>query len=115
MGRGASPPNGEFDRQDARLAPTTVFDFAWRTRTRSNYGDPAMFYVGTLTPDRSRQYAEAIRLFTAATMFLFEAMIVQRAHGLLRDTAVHFISRDRSRLAEQIMVPRLQTLGLLTP
>ena len=92
-----------------------MFDFAWRTRTRSNYGDPAMFYVGTLTPDRSRQYAEAIRLFTAATMFLFEAMIVQRAHGLLRDTAVHFISRDRSRLAEQIMVPRLQTLGLLTP
>ncbi len=74
-----------------------------------------MFYVGTLTPQRSRQYAEAIRIFTASTMFLFESMIAQRAHAVLRDTAVHFICRDRSRLAEEIMVPRLETLGLLAP
>lgn len=106
-------PNGEFARQDARLPATTVFDFAWRTRTRSNYGDPAMFYVGTLTPERSREYASAIRAFTSATMFLFEAMIAQRARKTLIDSAVHFMSRDRSRLAEDVMVPRLKTLGLL--
>jgi hypothetical protein len=40
-------PNGEYlaprpgdDRDDD-------VDFAWRMRTRSNYGDPAMFDVGT--------------------------------------------------------------------
>lgn len=39
-------PNGEFLRRDRTLRPTTVFDFLWRIRTRSNYGDPAMFYMG---------------------------------------------------------------------
>lgn len=106
-------PNGEFARQDAALAATTVFDFAWRMRTRSNYGDPAMYYVGTLDSTRSRAYAEAIRTWNAATMFVFEAFIAQRARELLEEVAVHFISRDRSKLADGLIVPRLRALGLL--
>jgi hypothetical protein len=106
-------PNGEFARQDGSLAATTVFDFAWRMRTRSNYGDPAMYYVGTLDSFRSRTYAEAIRTWNSATMFVFEALIAQCAPNLLEDVAIHFISRDRSKLADQLIVPRLRTLGLL--
>lgn len=106
-------PNGEYARQDARIRATTVFDFAWRTRTRSNYGDPAMFYVGTLTPDRSRDYASAIRTVTSATMFLFEAMVAQKAKKVLDETATHFTARDRARISDDVIVPRLQTLGLI--
>jgi DNA-binding transcriptional regulator YbjK len=111
--RGAEHPNGEFARQDGALAATTVFDFAWRMRTRSNYGDPAMYYVGTLDAERSRTYAEAVRAWNSATMFVFEALIAQRARQLLEDVAVHFISRDRSKLADELIVPRLRALGLL--
>jgi hypothetical protein len=107
-------PNGERKRQDECLLPTTVFDFTWRMRTRSNYGDPAMFYVGTLTPERAQDYAVAIRTFTGATMFLFEALVSQKARGLVVDAAVHFTSRDRAKIADEVLVPRLQTLGLLS-
>src|SRR5581483_7936916 len=97
-------PNGEYKRQDARLRATTIFDFAWRTRTRSNYGDPAMFYVGTLSPDRSRDYADAIRIVTGATMFLFEAMIAQKAPKILEESATHFTTRDRARISDTVII-----------
>lgn len=112
-GRLDRAPRGEKLRQDLTLEPTTIFEFAWRMRTRSNYGDPAMFYVGTLTPERSREYAEAIRLWTRSTMFVFESFIAQKARTLLVDTAVHFISRDRSRLADAVLGERLRALDLL--
>lgn len=107
--------NGEAGRQDQKLMATTTFDFAWRMRARSNYGDPAMFYVGVLGPERAQAYAAALRTWTNATMFLFEALIAQRSRRVIADAAVHFISRDRSGLADQIIVPRLRTLGLLQP
>jgi len=47
-------------------------------------------------------------------MFLFEALVSQRAKTLLEEAAVHFISRDRSGLAETLIVPRLRNLGPLT-
>ena len=106
-------PAGEAARCDSRLAPTTLFDFAWRMRHRSNYGDPALFYVGALDDHRTRLYAEAVRTWTAATMFLFEALLAQRARPLLEDAAVHFISRDRTDLSKQLIVPRLKALGAL--
>lgn len=106
-------PSGERGRQDRSLLPTTVFDFTWRMRTRSNYGDPAMFYVGTLTPERAREYAEAIRAFTSATMFLFEALTSQKAKQLVVDAAIHFTARDRAKIADQVLVPRLKSLGLI--
>ena len=105
--------NGERARQERKLKPTTVFDFLWRTRTRSNYGDPSLFFVGTLSDDRSVEYCEAIQAFVSATMFVFESLISQRNPQLLEETAVHFISRDRSRISEDVIAPRLRVLGLL--
>jgi len=106
-------PNGEAARQDESLRPTTVFDFAWRMRHRSNYGDPAMFYVGTLTAERALEYATAIRTVTGSTMFLFEALVSQKAKGIVTEAAVHFTSRDRSKIADEVIVPRLRVLGLI--
>jgi hypothetical protein len=106
-------PAGEKKRQDSSLPATTVFDFAWRMRARSNYGDPAMFYVGSLDHTRARAYGDAVRTWTSATMFLFEAFIAQRAKDLVADAAAHFMSRDRSGLADVLIIPRLRTLGLV--
>jgi len=107
-------PNGEAERQDRSLPPTTIFDFAWRMRARSNYGDPAMYYVGSLGPQRAQAYAAAIRTWTNATMFVFEALIAQRARDVVEDAAVHFVSRDHSGIAATLIVPRLRALGLLS-
>jgi len=109
----ARAPGGEKQRQDRSLPATTVFDFAWRMRARSNYGDPAMFYVGALEATRARAYGASVRTWTNATMFLFEALIAQRAKSLLEEAAVHFMSRDRSGLADELIIPRLRTLGLV--
>jgi hypothetical protein len=106
-------PNGESKRQDDKLGATTVFDFTWRMRTRSNYGDPGMFHVGTLTEDRSTAYATAVRSWTTATMGLFEALVAQRAPALLEESAVYFLSRDRSGIGDGLLAPRLRALGLL--
>ena len=72
-----------------------------------------MFYVGTLSADRAQDYAASIRTFTAATMFLFEALLAQKAKKLVSDTAVHFTARDRAQIADQVIVPRLKVLGLI--
>lgn len=109
----ARAPSGEKARQDQRLIATTVFDFAWRMRTRSNYDDPAMFYSGTLDYGRAQAYAAAVRTWTSATMFLFEALIARRAMNVLRDTALHFSQLDRSNMAKTLILPRLQALEAL--
>jgi hypothetical protein len=106
-------PKGERKRRDGSLTATTIFDFAWRMRARSNYGDPAMYYVGSLSHVRARAFAASARTWTYATMFLFEALVAQRAPGVVAEAAVHFISRDRSGLAEKIVLSRLQVLDLL--
>jgi len=58
------------------------------------------------------EYLQAWKIITATTMFLFEAMIASRAPSLLADAADHFISRDRSRLSDEVLVPRLAALGM---
>jgi hypothetical protein len=44
-------------------------------------------------------------------MFLFEAMVSEKARKLVTETAVHFTSRDRAKIADQVLVPRLKALA----
>jgi hypothetical protein len=105
---------GERQRQDQGLEPTTTFDFAWRSRTRSNYGDPSMFYVGSLGDQAAAmRYLQSIRTWTSATMLMFEAFISQRARAALLDAAMHYISRDRTKICDGLLGQRLRTLGVL--
>ncbi|MDP9387493.1 MAG: hypothetical protein M3Q48_06060 [Actinomycetota bacterium] len=104
-------PSGEAARRDRGLRPTTPFDFLWRIRTRSNYGDPAVFYMGALTDAQVLGYLLAIKVITATTMFLFEAMVAHRAPDVFAGAADHFIARDRSGRTDQVLVPRLAALG----
>lgn len=113
--RRAKAPRGEKQRCDQSVPPTTVFNFLWRARTRSNYGDPAMFYMGALGDDDVLAYHRALRRITAGTCFVFEALIAQRAPELLINAATHFITRDRSRLSDDVLLPRLSALGFTPP
>ena len=98
---------------DTRTEATTIFDFMYRSRARANYGDPSMFYMGHLNEHRSRNYLTAVKNVTSTTMFLFEALIAQRAPDTLVNTAIHWMTRDRSGISDQVLKPRLQTLGLI--
>lgn len=109
----ARAPHGLRRSTDADSRATTVFDYLWRNRTRSNYGDPSMFYVGALSQERSVRYVESVRLVTSATMLLFEMLIAQRAPKALEETAIHFISRDRTKITDELLGGRLRAIGLL--
>jgi hypothetical protein len=106
-------PNGYRARLDGTMPPTSVFDFLWRSRTRANYGDPSMFYMGTLTQDRAVRFLRAVRLVTSTTMGLFEMLVGERAKGVLLDAADHFISRDRTHITQAGLAARLVEARLL--
>jgi hypothetical protein len=72
-----------------------------------------MFYVGSLSQERSREYVDSVRMVTSATMLVFETMVSQRAPRTLIDTAVHFMSRDRSQISDLVLGGRMRALGLL--
>lgn len=106
-------PKGYKAKVDQSIPPTTVFDFMWRSRTRANYGDPSMFYVGTLNHDRAKRYLLAVRSVNHATMALFELLVAQRARAVLLDAAGHFISRDRTSITDRTVAARLADASLV--
>lgn len=111
---GGRLPNGTKSRIDDALGPTTIFEFVWRSRTRANYGSPAMFFKGSLgNLDSCVSYVNALKIFSNATMLLFESFIGQRARSTLADAATEFIARDRSRRSDQLVGERLRQLGYL--
>ena len=105
-------PNGEFARQDAALAATTVFDFAWRMPDALKLRGPRDVLRGHARLHTIARVRGGDPDLNTATMFVFEAFIAQRARELLEEVAVHFISRDPSKLADGLIVPRLRALGL---
>jgi len=62
----------------AGLRPTTVFDFLYRLRIRSNYEDADTFILGTMGQTDAREFNEALRLVTASTLYLLELHIAMR-------------------------------------
>lgn len=106
--------NGERAGIDAQLSVTTTFDFVWRSRTRANYGSPAMFFKGSLGDVSSCvAYITALKRYADATMLLFEAFVGQRARATLVDAATEFIARDRSQQSDMLVGRRLRELGYL--
>lgn len=106
-------PKGTLLKLDERSEPTTVFDVLWRSRTRSSYGNPSMFYVGTLDPVRARTLIQSVQLVVEATLLVFEACIAQRAREPLTTAAVHYMSRDKAGITEQTLLRRMRSLGLV--
>jgi len=106
-------PNGTLLKVDKRSEPTTVFDVLWRSRTRSSYGNPSMFYVGTLDPFRAQALTRSVKTVVEATMLIFEACVAQRSRESLAAAAVHYMSRDKTGITDKTLLPRMRALGLV--
>ena len=61
----------------AGLRPTTVFDFLYRLRTRSNYQDIDSFAFSDVTPSDAVDLQQGICHVVYATLFVFETMIAK--------------------------------------
>ena len=60
---------------DAGFRPTTLLDYLYRLRLRSNYEDSTMFTDGPETPSESRQVHGSLCRITSATAFIHELYI----------------------------------------
>ena len=71
---------GEREAVTERTRSHTVFDYLWRLRIRTNYGDPSMFTEGPVDEARSAEvYADLVHL--AASAMLVHELHIQRAVG----------------------------------
>ena len=63
------------------LRPTTVFDFLYRLRVRSNYEDADAFILGTMSQTDAEEFNRGLCALTSTTLFLLELHITARIGG----------------------------------
>src|SRR5207253_767060 len=72
----------------SRLPGTTLFDFLWRLRTRSDYRDARAFLEGVSTADEAVSYLNATTLLCSSTLAVLETIMSQYVgSGILSETA----------------------------
>ncbi|MCH7484104.1 MAG: hypothetical protein IIA90_03025 [Chloroflexi bacterium] len=59
-------------------APTTLFDFLYRMRIRSNYRDTDAFALGASSPAQAGQFYDLVSKVTSATLRFVETLVVGR-------------------------------------
>lgn len=63
------------------LRPTTIFDFLYRLRVRSNYEDADAFILGTMSQADAEEFNNGLCTLTSTTLFLLELHIAARIGG----------------------------------
>jgi hypothetical protein len=80
----ARKPNGDRYRNILRAArleihtelrATTLFDFLWRIRHRSSYGDVGYFVMGQVSDADAQTYLRSLLTFTRQTMLVIEGLV----------------------------------------
>jgi hypothetical protein len=61
-----------------KAQPTTIFDFFYRLRIRSNYMDAESFALGPGSADEARSFYENLTYLTSSSLLLVEALIAAR-------------------------------------
>ena len=91
----------------ATLRPTTLFDFLYRVRIRSNYEDADTFILGTMTTADAQEFNEALCLLTATTLFLLELHIAARLGSQeIRCTIDEFMQADTQGYSQKTIAFR---------
>lgn len=89
----------ERKRVGEKTKPTTLFDFLYRLRIRSNYSDADAFAAGILQPSEAVQLNESLRYIVSSTMFTLELLIDrQLPTGSVRLEAERFIGLHPKRV-----------------
>jgi hypothetical protein len=91
----------------ARLEPTTIFNFLYRMRTRSNYHDANAFLVGIDAGDDALLFNAGIINVLRATLFVFECAIAQSVGRPTFERFASSFARDVGTMAEQTVARRL--------
>lgn len=72
----ARVPRAEAQRMARELPATTIFNFLWRLRKRSDYRDADVFVKGIWTPYQAREYHEALTTLIAGTVTVLNSITV---------------------------------------
>jgi hypothetical protein len=89
------------------MPPTTVFDFLYRLRIRSNYEDADAFVLGSLNDEDAVQFHAALCKVTACTMFGFERLVAHKlGKTLMHGIADSFARADKNGLSALSVLQR---------
>lgn len=69
-------PSTEKRAAAARLHPTTIFDYLWRLRIRSNYGDVSAFLMSGVEDRSHRGFHDGLVTLASTTCLLIQSLIV---------------------------------------
>jgi hypothetical protein len=96
-------------RMAAQLRATTVFDFMWRLRIRSDYRDAESFLEGISIIDSAVSYHRSISTITSATLATLELLVASYAGvDLYRSAAQGFVGQTNG--APAALQERLRTI-----
>ena len=71
-------PGKQKRAMEATLTPTTVFDFLWRLRVRSNYQDVETILMSKVSHDWHISFYSSLRSIVDSTCLLFESLVVRK-------------------------------------
>ena len=94
----------------ANLPPTTLFDFFWRLRVRSNYQDVDTFLMSSVGEAWHRDFYESISAVTEATCLLFESLVIRCIGPEIYERAIEDFRSNGGPLAEEIVGRRARLL-----
>lgn len=96
-------PAAEAKKLASTLGPTTLFDFLWRLRTRSDYQDADAFLSGISHGGEAAEFHEAIATLVAATLAVIETLtVVYVGPDLYRDESKRFLKRVTGNSGEAV-------------
>ena len=82
-----------------RLTATTLFDFMWRLRTRSDYRDAESFLEGISVIDYAISYHQSILTITSATLATLEQLVIAYVGLNLYQSAAQNFVRQTNGMA----------------
>ncbi len=97
------------------LHATTLFDFLYRLRLRSNYDDAADFLYGVLTSADAKQYFWSLLITTDMSQLLLESIIREQVGAANFDPIANDFLADTTRSRYSLLRRRLAAMQHVNP
>lgn len=107
-------PQGRLEARQ-RLHGTTLFDFFYRLRIRSNYDDAADFLYGVLTAEEARTYFWNLVILTDAGQLFLENILRKQIGAEHFDAMVAEFLADQNRRRYSMLRSRLRAMQQVNP
>lgn len=98
------------------LHPTTLFDFLYRLRIRSNYEDADAFLLNVDGVDKGKRFHYSMELVTWWTLLVIEVLIARHSgFGRLEAAANAYIGKVDPHVCDKLVTRRLNVIKALVP